>query len=423
MARRSGYADLPLHGGRAPKWLFERMALLAPAIVEAIVLERGPAEVLRRLSDPSWFQAFGCVLGFDWHSSGVTTVVCGALKEGLKGREADTGLWVAGGKGRASRRTPQELVQHGLRTGLDGDRLAYTSRLTAKVDSAAVQDGFQIYHHTFLHTTAGEWAVVQQGMREGDSAARRYHWLGERVSDLVDEPHAAIASSAPADAVLDLVAHESAGARGAIASITRERPAAIEREAERISAALGDAPRRRAPEEQLGLFGGHGDPPSSADVAFARSSPPHGVAASRPPHHGMRLDPSPPAVLTMPAGHAVDVRRDVEPKLLHTVLLRTYEAAPADFEALLALPGIGARSLRALALVAELVYGALASARDPARFSFAHGGKDGHPYPVDRQTYDHSVAWLRQGIQRARIGQSERVQALKRLARWSSGQA
>ena len=432
MARRSGYADLPLHGGRAPKWLFERMALLAPAIVEAIVLERGPAEVLRRLSDPFWFQAFGCVLGFDWHSSGVTTVVCGALKEGLKGKEADTGIWVAGGKGRASRKTPQELVEHGLRTGLDGERLAYTSRLTAKVDSAAVQDGFQIYHHTFLHTTAGEWAVVQQGMREGDTAARRYHWLGERVQDLVDEPHAAIASSAPADAVLDLVAHDSAAARGAIAAITREPPEAIAREAARLGAALGDPPPRPpAPEEQLGLFGGHGDAGTRGrgdggpeeGAGEAREALPLVTVSPRLPSDRIQLDPSAPSVLEMPAGHAVDVRRDLDPKLVHTVLLRTYEAAPADFEALLALPGVGARSVRALALVAELVYGAPASVRDPARFSFAHGGKDGHPYPVDRQTYDHSVQWLREGVARARIAQSERVQALKRLARWSGAEA
>ncbi len=433
MARRSGYADLPLHGGRAPKWLFERMALLAPAIVEAIVLERGPAEVLRRLSDPFWFQAFGCVLGFDWHSSGVTTVVCGALKEGLKGREADTGLWVAGGKGRASKRTPRELVEHGLRTGLDGDRLAYTSRLTAKVDSAAVQDGFQIYHHTFLHTTAGEWAVVQQGMRAGDTAARRYHWLGEQVHDLVDEPHAAIASSAPADAVLDLVAHESASARGTIAEIARSDPDRLAREAARVGAALGDAPaRRQFPAEQLALFDGHGDAgtrghadgaATEADAHDVRVVLPRASVSPRPSASGCALDTAPPSVLRMPPGHAVDVRRDLDPALVHKVLLRTYEAAPADFEALLALPGVGARSVRALALIAELVYGRPASARDPARFSFAHGGKDGHPYPVDRATYDRSVAWLREGVERARVGRSEKLQALKRLDRWGGGEA
>ncbi len=434
MARRAGYADLPLHGGKAPKWLFERMALLAPAIVEAIVLERGPAEVLRRLSDPFWFQAFGCVLGFDWHSSGVTTVVCGALKEGLKGREADTGLWVAGGKGRASRRTPEELVEHGLRTGLDGERLAYTSRITAKVDSAAVQDGFQIYHHTFLHTSTGEWAVVQQGMREGDAAARRYHWLGERVRDVVDEPHAAIASSAPAGAVLNLVDHASAGARAAITALARERPETVAREAARIGAALGDPSRRRVrPAEQLGLFGaeppnggvGERESGTAGDRAASGTASPTLLLSRSPARSNARLDveAAPPTVMRMPPGHAVDVRRDLDPTRLHQVLLRTYEAAPVDFEALLALPGVGARSVRALALVAELVHGEAASVRDPARFSFAHGGKDGHPYPVDRATYDGSVEWLRDAVARARLGRSERVDALRRLARWSDGGA
>src|SRR5688500_958303 len=201
-SRRTGTADLPLHTGRAPAWLFERMRQLAPEIVEAIVLEHGPAAVLERLSDPHWFQAFGCVLGFDWHSSGVTTTVCGALKEGLSGREHDLGLYVAGGKGRTSLKTPAELVAIGTRTGRDGDQLAYTSRMTAKVDSAAVQDGFDLYHHCFFVTTAGEWAVVQQGMRDADGSARRYHWLGARVDDLVNEPHAAVASEQNAQQVL-----------------------------------------------------------------------------------------------------------------------------------------------------------------------------------------------------------------------------
>src|SRR5690606_29088722 len=204
MSRRTGTADLPLHTGRAPAWLFDRMKQLAPAIVEAIVVDRGPHAVLERLSDSHWFQAFGCVLGFDWHSSGVTTTVCGALKEGLAGREADTGIHVAGGKGKTSRKTPDELVAIGARTGLGGDRLAYTSRMTAKVDSAAVQDGFGLYHHSFFVTTTGEWAVVQQGMRDGDGSARRYHWLGSRVDDFTNEPHAAVASDSSGGDVLNL---------------------------------------------------------------------------------------------------------------------------------------------------------------------------------------------------------------------------
>ncbi len=330
MPSRTGAADLPLHGGRAPRWLFERMASLAPAVVEAIVVEEGPEAVLERLSDPWWFQAFGCVLGFDWHSSGVTTTVCGALKAGLAGAGADTGIRVAGGKGKASRRTPAELVAIGEATGLDGDALAYNSRTSARVDSAALQDGFQIYHHAFFVTDSGAWAVVQQGMREGDGTARRYHWLGSRVTDFVEEPHAAVASDARNLTVLNLVATESGGTRRAVAELARESPLRVLRELDHAT------------------------------------------------------------VLSMPTRHRVDVATDVDPRRLKRILLSTYEAQPGDFESVLGVPGVGARSVRALSLVAELLYGERASVRDPARFSFAHGGKDGHPYrpgdvrPVDR---------------------------------------
>jgi hypothetical protein len=333
------------------------MKQLAPAIVEAIVVDRGPAAVLERLSDPHWFQAFGCVLGFDWHSSGVTTTVCGALKEGLAGREQDTGIFVAGGKGRTSRKTPDELLSIGARTGLDGARLARTSRMTAKVDSAAVQDGFELYHHCFLVASSGEWAVVQQGMRDGDGSARRYHWLGSRVDDMVNEPHAAVASDAGAQTVLNLVAAESDGTRTAAARFAAEDPARTSRE-----------------------------------LARAIS-------------------------LELPRRHWVDIERDINPRHLKSVLLATYEAAPADFEALLAVRGVGAATLRALSLISELLYGAPASTRDPARYSFAHGGKDGFPFPVDRATYDGSIDFLETALARARIGDSDRLGALRRLQR------
>lgn len=358
MGRRTGSAELPLHTGRAPRWLFDRMARLARALVEVIVVEEGPAGFLRRLSDPFWFQAFGCVLGFDWHSSGLTTTVCGALKVGLTGAETDTGIFVAGGKGRASRRTPTELRGRADRVGLDGDRLAYTSRMTAKVDSAAVQDGHQIYHHSFFLTDDGGWAVVQQGMNEGRRTARRYHWLGSRVEDLVCEPHAAICSQARETRVLDLVARTATGARNASAEIARDRPHRTRREIRRL------------------------------------------------------------LHLQLPARHHIDLRRDLNPRNLDHVLLRTYEAQPPDFESLLALRGVGAKSLRALALISELAYGEPASFRDPARYSFAHGGKDGHPYPVDTETYDRSVEWLRQAVARARIGRTDRLHALRRLDGW-----
>jgi hypothetical protein len=360
MARRTGTATLPLHSGRAPRWLFQRMTALARALTETIVIEHGPATFLQRLADPFWFQAFGCVLGFDWHSSGVTTTVCGALKAGLASAEADTSIYVAGGKGATSRRTPAELRERAARLGLDGERLVYASRLSAKVDSAAVQDGYQIYHHSFFFTPMGDWAVVQQGMHAAARSARRYHWLGERVSDFVCEPHTAICSERRERSVLNLVAADSTGARDAAAAVARENPQRVQQEVGRI------------------------------------------------------------LTLELPARHHVDIRRDVNPRNLSKVLLTTYEAQPTDFEALLALKGVGAKTLRALALIAELAHGQPASYRDPARFSFAHGGKDGHPYPVDRESYDRSIAWLRDAVSRARVGHSERLRALKRLSSWEA---
>ncbi len=336
------------------------MRKLAPEIVEAVVLEHGSSAFLQRLSDPHWFQAFGCVLGFDWHSSGVTTTVCGALKEGLVPRAKDLGIHVAGGKGKTSLRTPAELETIGMKLGLDGTRLAYNSRMAAKVDSAAVQDGFGIYHHSFFVTDDGEWAVVQQGMRENDGSARRYHWLGSQVDDFVNEPHAAIATAGAAEPVLNMVASESGPARKASAEFARLEPAAVGKEIARV------------------------------------------------------------ITLALPSRHWVDVERDINPAHLKKVLLSTYEVAPENFEALLAVRGVGPKAVRALALVADVVYGSPASMRDPARFSFAHGGKDGHPYPVNRDAYDHTVEWLRSAVSKAKLGRTDQIDALKRLAKWSA---
>jgi hypothetical protein len=302
------------------------------------------------------------VLGFDWHSSGVTTTVCGALKEGLAPRAADLGLYVAGGKGKTSRQTPNELVAIGSKLGVDGARLAYNSRMAAKVDSAGVQDGFDIYQHSFFVSSDGEWAVVQQGMRDADGTARRYHWLGSRVSDFVNEPHAAIASDAHEQLVLNMVASESANARTTSTEFARQEPRHVDREIARV------------------------------------------------------------ITLELPRRHWVDVEKDINPAHLRKVLLSTYEASPRNFEELLAVPGVGAKAVRALAMVAEVVYGAPASMKDPARFSFAHGGKDGHPYPVNREVYDQSVDWLRDAVDKAKIGRTDRLGALKRLAEWQSAE-
>jgi uncharacterized protein len=351
---RTGFAHLPLHSGRAPGWLFSRMVRLSREILGHVVAEHGPAEVLRRLSDPFWFQAFGCVLGFDWHSSGVTTTVCGAVKEGIRGSEANFGFYAAGGKGAASRKTPAEIAAAGDRISRDPGDLVYASRMSAKVDSAAVQDGYQLYHHAFFFTPAGDWAVVQQGMNDANGMARRYHWLSSSLKSFIEEPHEAVCCDARADA-WNFVAEESAGVRASAASLAREKP-------ETTLEAL-----RRLPLLDL------------------------------PRHHDVRAE-------------------DVSGRYLPKILLKTYEQAPPDFERLLGVPGVGPKTLRALALASDLVYGTPVSTRDPARFSFAHGGKDGHPYPVDREVYDRTIEVLRGALDRSRLDRSEKIGALKRLA-------
>lgn len=326
---RSGTANLPLHGGHAPRWLFERMVKLSAEIASWIVAEQGTPELLRRLSDPVWFQAFGAVIGMDWHSSGVTTTVCGALKQGLHDRRRELGLVVAGGKGRTSRQTPAELTAAGDWLGLDPTPYVQASRMSAKVDNNGLQDGYQIYHHVFLLDRDGHWAVVQQGMNDANGYARRYHWLGDDVRSFVDDPHAAIASEATGD-VWNLVAHESEPARDVTAALAREQPEKVVGELEKLRA------------------------------------------------------------LTLPAHHDVQPA-DIDPKRLGRILLKTYERQPEDFATLLGMEGVGARTLRALSLMGELVYGATVSIQDPARFAFAHGGKDRFPFPVDRPTYDQSI--------------------------------
>jgi hypothetical protein len=349
---RTGSADLPLHGGRVPDWLAQRMARLGAIVVEALVLHDGTGGVLRRLAHPFWFQALGCVLGMDWHSSGITTSVLGALKRGLRGREGELGLAVCGGRGRYSRRTPAELVAYGERTGLDGDALARTSRLVAKVDSAAVQDGFALYLHGFVVARDGSWAVVQQGMRERSRTARRYHWLSGTVRSFVEEPHAAIEGEP----------------RGAIVNLT-DRRALSSREAQ---VQLAQAPDRV--------------------VAELRRLP----------------------RLQMPAHH--DVRpTDVFLRRVHATLAAAAENGPRDFAELLLQPGVGARTVEALASVAEIVHGAPCRFDDPARFSLAHGGKDGHPFPVPLAVYDRTIAVLKDAVGQARLGREERLDALRRL--------
>lgn len=353
---RTGIANLPLHHGRAPRWLFERMKRLSRAIILIMVEEYGAGEVLRRLSDPFWFQAFGCLLGFDWHSSGLTTTVCGAFKEGIKGLEKEIGLFACGGKGRASLGTPSEIEGKGEWVEGDVEGLKYASRMAAKVDGTALQDGYQLYHHFFLFTKDGNWAVIQQGMNESTGYARRYHWLGEGLKDFVCEPHKAVCCDRRGKA-LNLVARESGEARSTVTGLSRERPERVLRDLKRIL----DLPSR---------------------------------------HH-----------LTM---------GDVSIRRFYTILLSTYERQPEGFAELLEVRGVGPKTLRALALIAELIYGVKSSWRDPARYSFAHGGKDGHPYPVDREVYDRSIDILRKATEKAKVERTEKIKALRRLEGWIS---
>lgn len=348
--KRSGFADLPLHGGRVPSWLATRMVLLGTAIVESVVHDYGRPALLSRLSDPFWFQALGSVMGMDWHSSGITTSVMGALKKGLNPRAHELGVYICGGRGRQSRRTPDELRDVALRRGLDGDALVRTSRLTARVDNNAIADGYQIYLHSFILTSEGEWAIVQQGMNETSRLARRYHWHSAAVRDFTADPHSAI------------VGQHS----GTITNLVDERAR----------------------------------PAQEALLAIAREDPGKTLALAR------RLE--------MPARH--DVRpADVNEKRLGAVLALAHERELRDFASFLLLEQLGPRTLQSLALIAEVVHGAPARFDDPARFSFAHGGKDGHPFPVPLQTYDESIAILKRALDGARVGHWDKLRGLARL--------
>jgi hypothetical protein len=365
---KTGTANLPLHGGSAPPWLFKRMRLLAGEIVEALVCEQGQEEFLRRIADPHWFQAFSCVLGFDWHSSGTTTVTTGALKMALSPERH--GIAVAGGKGKTSTKAPSDIQKLGDAFSFEQHKVAElvrASKMSAKVDNALVQDGYQLYHHAFFFTEKGEWAVVQQGMN--DSYARRYHWLSDRVKSFVEEPHSAICSQRQEQTVLDLTARESAENRKATLDLVKDGPAH-----------LGLRPAQR----------------SLLDFGEARSN----------------LIPE----LSMPRRHQLVARLDIDEagrKALHMA----YQLQPSSYEELVALRGLGPMRIRALALISELIYGASPSWRDPAKFSFAHGGKDGTPFPVDRKTYDRSIRTLHDAIEGARLEKKEKYEAIKRLAR------
>ena len=382
MTRRAGSADLPLHGGRVPAWLSDRMTRLGAVMSQAIVHEYGRDEFLRRLSHPFWFQSFGAVMGMDWHSSGITTSVLGALKRGLAPLAGELGIHVCGGRGRHSRATPGELLAIGGRTGLDGDELARVSRLVAKVDSAAVQDGFDLYLHGFIVSDEGRWVVVQQGMNGESKQARRYHWLSEGLQSFVDAPHAAIEGESQGGAIINLVDHRARKSRQAqIETLNSLGPDGVAREYSRLSAAATasmPAPKKTLdPDEQ----------PRQAELL---------------PH------------LSMPDRHDVKAE-DIVIRRLHGNLAAAAANGPSDFSDLLQVGGVGARTVRALAMVAEVLHGAPCRFTDPARFSLAHGGKDGHPFPVPTNAYDETIRVLKSAVRNAKLGREEELAAIKRL--------
>lgn len=367
MARRAGSADLPLHNGRIPAWLGQRMARLGAVIAEAIAHHYGRDEFLRRLAHPFWFQSFGAVMGMDWHSSGVTTSVIGALKRGLEPISGELGIHVCGGRGRHSRKTPLELTAIGARVGFDGESLAQASRLVAKVDSAAVQDGFELYLHGFIVADDGKWVVVQQGMNGETRFARRYHWLSEGLKSFVEAPHTAIDGEN----------------QGHIVNLTDRRA-----EASRV--------------RQLDLLRDLGPDGIVREMVAVGGTTQRSFAQLLLPH------------LVMPAHH--DVRpKDVMLRRLHGALAAAADRGPRDFADLLLVPGVGARTVRSLAMVAEVVHGAPCRFADPARFSLAHGGKDRHPYPVPVEVYDKTIDVLKSAVAGAKLGSDDRLQAIRRL--------
>lgn len=344
-------ADLPLHYGRVPPWLAERMTKLGGAITEAIILEYGKPEVLKRLSDPLWFQAFGCVLGMDWHSSGITTSVMGALKRAINPRAKEFGIYICGGRGKHSRQTPAELLQVARQTGLNGDALVRSSRLAAKVDNTAIQDGFQLYLHNFIVTTEGEWAIVQQGLNDSSGMARRYHWHSAQFQSYLDNPHAGITGENQG-LILNLADTKAAETRTGIVKIAEESPEKMMTEIRKI---------------------------------------------------------------VMPRHHEV-MASDVNMKRLGAILTLAHEKQLSNFESLLLLEGVGPRAIQSLTLVSEVIYGTPSRFTDPARFSFAHGGKDGHPFPVPLNVYDETIQVLKTSVDKAKIGLSDKQKAIQQLS-------
>lgn len=348
---KRGHADLPLHYGTVPPWLAQRMSSLGGAIVEAIIMEYGRAALLQKLSDPFWFQSLGCVLSMDWHSSGITTSVMNALKKAVNKRSAELGVYISGGRGKSSRQTPNELLMVADKTGLDGNKLVKCSRLSAKVDNTAIQDGFQLYLHSFILTVEGEWAVIQQGMNPNEKMARRYHWLSSSIKSFMEEPHSFIYGKNQG-LILNLTDREANETKKSILNITKENPDKFMKE----------------------------------------------VSLILPNHHEVQA-------------------KDVNLKRLGAALALAHETNISDIESLLLLDGVGPRTLQSLTLVSEVIHGTPSRFSDPARFSFAHGGKDGHPFPVPLNIYDQTIETFDKALHLAKIGDKEKSDALRNLSK------
>ncbi|MEM0466074.1 MAG: DUF763 domain-containing protein [Candidatus Thermoplasmatota archaeon] len=368
---QTGIAHLPLHPGKAPRWLFQKMVTLSQGILEMLIYEYGIDEVLRRLSDPFWFQAFSCVLGFDWHSSGTTTVTCGALKEALN--KENLGLGVAGGKGTASRNTLNDIERLAERYALSSQTLQqiqYASRMSAKVDSSAVQDGYELYHHVIIFSETGRWAVIQQGLNNDHAYARRYHWLSENVTKFICEPHTAIVGDQTQLGVLDMTASQSISTQKISVDLVNDHPSHLK----------------------------------------------HDWAELLRPAHQRTLDD-----WTSPEHNKTSIEYLHMPRNINWQLMQEiYDVHPHNYEELIALPGVGPATVRALALIADLIYGEPPSWKDPIRYTFAHGGKDGVPFPVDQPTYQQSIDMIHEAVRQARISEHQKRDALKRFHRFAA---
>ena len=364
---QKGVATFTLDYGKCPPWLFERMVKGARSIIWAMAQEYGPDEFVKRIADPVWFQSLGTVLAFDWNASGLTTILTAALKEAIRNSERELGIFICGGKGKTSRKTPDQILDWSEKINLpekSANDLVYNSKMAAKVDSSLIQDGFQIYHHAFFFTKNGAWTVVQQGMNTQNQSARRYHWFSDSPKDLINEPHSGISSQVTLDTVLNMTAQDSSKNRQIGHELVSQNFNALMKDIKilrKYSTPVSQMAKIKMGKEQLTLL-------NLEDTEFSY--------------------------------HPVIHENFSKSKYLEKILWTLCDKKPANYEALLATQGVGPKTIRALALVAEVIYGAKPSYQDPARYSFAHGGKDATPYPVDRETYDETIAKLQSFIKK-----------------------